>query len=183
MERKQRLAVLGSTGSIGTQTLDIVRNYPERFEITTLTAHSNWEALAAQAVEFAPRQRRHCKRTFLYPPAGSALVATDQSIRRRAGARAGGTLGSGRHGSHGSGGLQRALPDRQRPCCTEKKVALANKECLVVAGGNHHRALGRTPGADPARRFGTLCNFPVSRGGAESGRKGNPDRLRRSLPA
>ena len=39
MERKQRLAVLGSTGSIGTQTLDIVRNYPERFEITTLTAH------------------------------------------------------------------------------------------------------------------------------------------------
>ena len=54
MERKQRLAVLGSTGSIGTQTLDIVRNYPERFEITTLTAHSNWEALAAQAVEFAP---------------------------------------------------------------------------------------------------------------------------------
>ena len=46
MERKQRLAVLGSTGSIGTQTLDIVRNYPERFEITTLTAHSNWEAVS-----------------------------------------------------------------------------------------------------------------------------------------
>ena len=40
---KQRIALLGSTGSIGIQTLDIVRENPGLFEITTLTAHRNWE--------------------------------------------------------------------------------------------------------------------------------------------
>ena len=74
MERKQRLAVLGSTGSIGTQTLDIVRNYPERFEITALTAHSNWEALAAQAVEFAPDNVVIANERF-YTPLREALSA------------------------------------------------------------------------------------------------------------
>ena len=48
---KQRIALLGSTGSIGVQTLDIVRENSELFEITTLTAHRNWEALARQAEE------------------------------------------------------------------------------------------------------------------------------------
>ena len=38
---KQRLAILGSTGSIGVQTLDIVRENPDRFEARILTAHSN----------------------------------------------------------------------------------------------------------------------------------------------
>ena len=51
---KQRIALLGSTGSIGVQTLDIVRENSSRFEITTLTAHKNWQQLAAQAVEFMP---------------------------------------------------------------------------------------------------------------------------------
>ena len=53
---KQRIALLGSTGSIGVQTLDIVRENSELFEITTLTAHRNWEALARQAEEFAHRR-------------------------------------------------------------------------------------------------------------------------------
>ena len=52
--KKQRLAILGSTGSIGTQTLDIVRRYGDLFEVTTLTARSRWEALVAQAIEFSP---------------------------------------------------------------------------------------------------------------------------------
>ena len=39
---RQRLAILGSTGSIGTQTLDIVRENPELFEARILTAHRNW---------------------------------------------------------------------------------------------------------------------------------------------
>ena len=49
---KQRLSVLGSTGSIGVQTLDIVRENPDMFEVTSLTAHRNWQLLARQAVEF-----------------------------------------------------------------------------------------------------------------------------------
>ena len=51
---RQRIALLGSTGSIGVQTLDIVRENSNLFEITTLTAHRNWQTLAAQAVEFMP---------------------------------------------------------------------------------------------------------------------------------
>ena len=49
---KQRLAILGSTGSIGVQTLDIARENPDRFEVRILTAHRNWEQLARQAREF-----------------------------------------------------------------------------------------------------------------------------------
>lgn len=53
-ETTQKIALLGSTGSIGEQTLDVVRAYPDLFEITTLTAHNNWERLVSQAIEFQP---------------------------------------------------------------------------------------------------------------------------------
>ena len=53
MER-QRLAVLGSTGSIGRQTLEIVSRYGDMLEVNTLTANNNWEMLAAQAREYNP---------------------------------------------------------------------------------------------------------------------------------
>ena len=49
---KQRLSILGSTGSIGVQTLDIVRENPDMFEVTSLAAGNNWELLARQAIEF-----------------------------------------------------------------------------------------------------------------------------------
>ena len=49
---KQRLSILGSTGSIGVQTLDIVRQNQELFEITSLVAGRNWELLVRQAIEF-----------------------------------------------------------------------------------------------------------------------------------
>lgn len=49
---KQRLSILGSTGSIGVQTLDIVRENPEIFEVNSLVAGNNWELLAQQAIEF-----------------------------------------------------------------------------------------------------------------------------------
>src|SRR5581483_8802221 len=51
---KRRLAILGSTGSIGRQTLDVVRAYPERFQVVALAARGNIELLAEQAREFAP---------------------------------------------------------------------------------------------------------------------------------
>lgn len=49
---KQRLSILGSTGSIGVQTLDIVTGNPELFEVNSLVAGQNWQLLARQAVEF-----------------------------------------------------------------------------------------------------------------------------------
>ncbi|UFP96728.1 1-deoxy-D-xylulose-5-phosphate reductoisomerase [Gloeobacter morelensis] len=51
----KHIALLGSTGSIGTQTLDIVAEYPERFAVTGMTAHSNMELLAEQVRRFRPQ--------------------------------------------------------------------------------------------------------------------------------
>ena len=51
-----RFTLLGSTGSVGTQTLDVIRSMPERFELLGLAAGRNTDLLAAQAREFRPRQ-------------------------------------------------------------------------------------------------------------------------------
>lgn len=51
---KKHISILGSTGSIGTQALDVVRAHPGNFEIDCLTAHSNATLLIQQAVEFLP---------------------------------------------------------------------------------------------------------------------------------
>ena len=52
--QKKRIAIFGSTGSIGTQALDVVRAQSELFEIEILTAQTNDELLVAQALEFKP---------------------------------------------------------------------------------------------------------------------------------
>lgn len=52
---KQRLTVLGSTGSIGTSTLDVVARHPERFEVFALSAATQVELLLAQCAQFRPR--------------------------------------------------------------------------------------------------------------------------------
>ncbi|MFT3814566.1 MAG: 1-deoxy-D-xylulose-5-phosphate reductoisomerase [Acidovorax sp.] len=52
---KQRLTVLGSTGSIGTNTLDVVRRHPERYEVFALSAATQVDAMLAQCAEFRPR--------------------------------------------------------------------------------------------------------------------------------
>lgn len=51
---KKRIAILGSTGSIGTQALDVISENQEKFEVEVLTAHTNIELLAKQAAEFSP---------------------------------------------------------------------------------------------------------------------------------
>lgn len=51
----RHIAILGSTGSIGTQTLDIIAEYPDMFKATVLTARRNWQLLAEQARRFMPR--------------------------------------------------------------------------------------------------------------------------------
>jgi 1-deoxy-D-xylulose-5-phosphate reductoisomerase len=52
---KQRLTVLGSTGSIGTSTLDVVARHPDRFEVFALSASSQVDAMLAQCVQFRPQ--------------------------------------------------------------------------------------------------------------------------------
>jgi 1-deoxy-D-xylulose 5-phosphate reductoisomerase (EC 1.1.1.267) len=51
----QAITLLGSTGSIGTQTLDLVAQYPERFQVVGLTSYSNVALLAEQCGGFGPR--------------------------------------------------------------------------------------------------------------------------------
>src|ERR1035437_1349759 len=53
-EDKRHLAILGSTGSIGTQALEVARAHKDRFEIEVLTANNNVDLLIAQALEFKP---------------------------------------------------------------------------------------------------------------------------------
>ena len=53
-QKIRKIAILGSTGSIGTQALDVIKSNAERFSVEVLTAGSNWELLVQQAIEFKP---------------------------------------------------------------------------------------------------------------------------------
>lgn len=131
--RRQRIAILGSTGSIGTQTLDVVRAYPELFEVEMLAAGSNWQLLARQAVEFEP----NCvviADEAAYEPLSAALA--DCPIKVYAGAEAAAmsvvatTVDTVVSAMVGFAGLAPTLAAVR----AGKKIALANKETLVVAG-------------------------------------------------
>ena len=132
-QSKQRLAVLGSTGSIGTQTLDIVRRYGDRFEITTLSAHSNWKKLVEQAVEFTPDNVVITDKTH-YTAVRDALA--DHPVKVYAGSDALEQVVCSEQVDTvvmalvGYSGLFPTVSALKHG----KKVALANKECLVVAG-------------------------------------------------
>ena len=52
---RQRVSILGATGSIGTNTLDVIARHPDRFEVFALTAHSRIDELFAQCVQWRPR--------------------------------------------------------------------------------------------------------------------------------
>lgn len=51
---KKRVAILGSTGSIGTQALEVISDHPEQFEVTVITARENVDLLISQAIKFMP---------------------------------------------------------------------------------------------------------------------------------
>ena len=55
MTRPQAITILGSTGSIGVSTLDVIARHPERYTVFALTAATQVEALLAQCQRFAPR--------------------------------------------------------------------------------------------------------------------------------
>ncbi|MBR5845589.1 MAG: 1-deoxy-D-xylulose-5-phosphate reductoisomerase [Rikenellaceae bacterium] len=130
---KQRIALLGSTGSIGVQTLDIVRENPEQFEITALVANRNWEQLAQQAIEFDADCVVIGDEQY-YTPLKEALVATDTKVY--AGAKAMEDVAAGSNvdvvvnALVGYAGLLPTVAAVRKG----KKIALANKETLVVGG-------------------------------------------------
>jgi len=130
---KKRIALFGSTGSIGTQALDVIRCNPDRFEASILTAQQNDELLVQQAIEFNPH-------TVVIGDANRYQKVKDalagKSIQVLAGEKALEEAAS--HDGYdmmlaaivGYAGLRPTL------CAIEngKAIGLANKETLVVAG-------------------------------------------------
>ena len=130
---KQRLAILGSTGSIGVQTLDIARENPDRFEVRTLTAHRNWQQLAAQAREFdadtvviADKACHEALRDAL-SDTDTKVYAGDEAVAQVAAA---GNVDVVVNALVGYAGLAPTVAALE----AGKKLALANKEALVVGG-------------------------------------------------
>lgn len=130
---RQRIAVLGSTGSIGTQTLEVMRLHPELFEPTIFTANRNWQLLARQAREFMPDSVVIADERF-YAPLRDALA--DLPVKVWAGE---GDVAAAAESPSvdvvvnalvGYAGLVPTV----RAISAGKKVALANKESLVAGG-------------------------------------------------
>ena len=133
MSHKQTVAILGSTGSIGTQTLDVIDRHSELFEVYALTAHSNIDLLVEQAKRYRPEvvaiaDERHYKtlREALDGLPVKVFAGAD-SICQIAAMSPIDTVVTAMVGYSGLLPTVRAIE-------AGKKIALANKETLVVAG-------------------------------------------------
>jgi len=133
---RKRIAILGSTGSIGRSTLSVVESYPERFQVVSLAAGRNADAVFEQAIRWRPKlvsladgkdaeNLHHRLRAsgageieVVHGPAGNVKVATDPDADFVVSAIV------------GVSGLE-ATYEAVR---AGKTVGLANKECLVAAG-------------------------------------------------
>lgn len=129
----RNIAILGSTGSIGTQTLDIISEYPSRFRAYVLTAGSNVDLLAAQARKFLPR-RVVIGRKELLPKLSDMLAdlpievfAGEEAITCSAALEEVDTVVAAMVGYSGLASTISAIK-------AGKCIALANKETLVVGG-------------------------------------------------
>ena len=132
---KQRITVLGSTGSIGTSTLDVVCRHPEQFEVFALSAATQVESLLAQCLQFQPRyavmasaeharalaeklQQNSAKTQVLQAPDALEIIASHEDVDTVMGAIV------------GAAGLAPCLAAAR----AGKRLLLANKEALVVGG-------------------------------------------------
>ena len=132
---KQRLTVLGSTGSIGTSTLDVVARHPQRFEVFALSAATQVDAMLAQCAQFQPRyavmasaphaqllaekiKANGLQTHVLQAPKALELIASHPEVDAVMGAIV------------GAAGLAPCLAAAR----AGKRLLLANKEALVVGG-------------------------------------------------
>lgn len=131
---KQQICILGSTGSIGTQALDIIREHSDRYEVYALTANNQVELLAKQAHEFSPAavviaNEQHYGRL-------KELLADKPDIKVYAGDKAleeiveADPIDMVLTAMVGFAGLRPTISAIK----AHKKICLANKETLVVAG-------------------------------------------------
>lgn len=133
MHAKKRIAVFGSTGSIGTQALDVVRSHPELFEVTILTAQTNDELLLQQAMEFKPalvvigEDSKYTKLKADLASTNTKVVSGEDALVDAAALDSYDVMLAA---IVGFAGLKPTLKAVEKG----KMIALANKETLVVAG-------------------------------------------------
>ncbi len=141
--KRKRIAVLGSTGSIGTQTLDVIAEYPDRFEPTVLVAGSKIDTLILQALKWRPKlavianESLYWKLKDALEPHGIATAAGQAAINDAMEADCFDTVVTATVGYSGLAPTLRAIS-------AGKDIALANKETLVVAGELVTEALRRS---------------------------------------
>jgi len=130
---KKRIAILGSTGSIGTQALQVIASHPEKFEVEVLTAQNNADLLIEQAKKFKPNAVVIVNEDH-YPLVKEALVPLDIKVFAGESALASvvqmDSIDLVLTALVGYAGLKPTLKAIE----SGKSIALANKETLVVAG-------------------------------------------------
>ena len=130
---KKRIAVLGSTGSIGTQALHVINNNPDKFKVEVLTAKSNADLLIEQAVKFKPThiviadKQKYKKVNDALSDLPINVHAGEDSIKQVVGLNTVDTVLTAMVGFAGLAPTIFAIR-------AGKDIALANKETLVVAG-------------------------------------------------
>lgn len=148
MGKSRHIVILGSTGSVGANTLDVIARHPERFKVVALTAHRKIDTLFDQCIKFQPQ----------YAVVGDAAGAEQLSARLRA-------AGSASEVLCGAAALEQVAASPQADTVmaaivgiaglratfaavqSGKRVLLANKEALVTAGAvfmNAVRSAGAT---------------------------------------
>ena len=132
--RKQQVCILGSTGSIGTQALDVIEKYPERYEAYCLTANTRVELLAEQARKFRPacvviadESRYDQLKSLLADQTDIKIYAGKEALDQVVEASPIDMVLTAMVGFAGLSPTIHAIK-------AHKKICLANKETLVVAG-------------------------------------------------
>ena len=132
---RQRVCILGATGSVGTSTLDVIARHPDRFEVVALTAHSRVEELFRQCLQWKPRfaalpeaaQANHLRSRLSAHGVRTEVLTGAQALCDLA---AHPEVDSVMAAIVGATGLAPCLAAAQ----AGKRLLLANKEALVVGG-------------------------------------------------
>lgn len=141
---RQRLCILGATGSIGTNTLDVVARHPERYEVVALTGHTRVDELLAQCLAVQPRfaamsdesAARTLRRRLLEAGARTEVLDGPQALVELAGHPDVDTVMAAIVGAAG-------LPPCMAAARAGKRLLLANKEALVVGGAAFMAAVAK----------------------------------------
>ena len=141
---RQRVCILGATGSVGTSTLDVIARHPERFEVFALTAHSRVDELFQQCLTWQPRfavlpeaaQARELRDRLQAQGVATEVLAGPAALCELA---AHPDVDSVMAAIVGAAGLAPCLA----AAAAGKRLLLANKEALVVGGALFMQAVQR----------------------------------------